>query len=300
MRWSRQDLLTPSTYLRRFIQIQMEELPRAHEFLDGPGVEDFSHYYRRYLEAPLTGTALERQVRGGVRSTYGHTLERLLRGHPDRPVRVLDAGCGFGSECLLFALSGAHVVGIDLRPERHAVAVKRVPFWSRETGVDLKIDIRLANVFDLSESNCFDLIWVHNAISHIHPVDKFLEFCRELLAPGGEIVIIDVNKASIRKRFMHKHDHEHAGEGEAGLYKTVKDPNTGADVVYAVERDLTLTEQCELLRQSGLEVASTECFVGFHGRVPELIYRLLLRPLNRTVALSSVFGNRYVVVGRKA
>ncbi len=296
MHWSPQDLLTPSTYLRRFIQNQMEELLRVHEFLDGPGVEAFRQYYKGFLDAPLTGVALDRQVRGGVRSTYGHTLERLLRKRADRPLRVLDAGCGFGSECLLFALSGAQVVGIDLRPERHAVAVKRVPFWAKETGVDLKVDIRLANVFDLPERNHYDLIWVHNAISHIHPVDRFLEFSREILAPGGEIVIIDVNKASVRKRFMHKDEHE----GEAGLYKTVKDPNTGADVVYAVERDLTLTEQCDLLRQSGLPVASAECFVGFHGRVPEFVYRMFLRPLNRTVGLSSVLGNRYVVVGRKA
>jgi 2-polyprenyl-6-hydroxyphenyl methylase/3-demethylubiquinone-9 3-methyltransferase len=111
----------------------------------------------------------------------GRILEMRRQG---RVPRVLDAGCGLGTECILFALAGASVTGIDLRPERLRLAPKRARFYEQELGVKLDVRFLLSNIFDLPERNHYDLIWVHNAISHIHPVDTFLRFCREILVCG--------------------------------------------------------------------------------------------------------------------
>jgi SAM-dependent methyltransferase len=294
MRWSDDALQSPAACLRLFLENQMEEVRRAEEFLDPQERKDFLDYYQRWVRRPLSGEALETEVRGGIRSTYGHVLERILQGRPDRPFRVLDAGCGFGTECLLFGFAGAEVTGNDLRGERVHAAEKRPPFWEKETGRRLALRFRLANIFDEPERDYFDLIWVHNAITHIHPVDGFLHLCRDLLAPSGEVVIIDVNKTSLRRKLQGAHD-EHQGGSQ---YTTRVDPATGKEVVYAVERDLGLLEQCRLLKEAGLGISYRECYLGGHARAGEFPWKAFLRPLNRSYA-AAVLGSRYVVAGRK-
>jgi 2-polyprenyl-3-methyl-5-hydroxy-6-metoxy-1,4-benzoquinol methylase len=294
MRWSNDALQSPTACLRLFLENQMEELRRAGEFLDPAELQDFLNYYGRHVQNPLAGAALETEVRGGVRSTYGHVLGRILAGRPDRPFRVLDAGCGFGTECLLFASAGADVTGNDLRGERVHAAEKRPAFWARETGRPLALRFRLANIFDEPERDHFDVIWVHNAITHIHPVDGFLRLCRDLLAPGGEVVIVDVNKTSLRRRLQGEHE-KHQG---ASQYTTRIDPATGKEVVYAVERDFGLLEQCRLLEQAGLRVSHRECYLGGHAGAGEFAWNTFLRPLDRSI-LAAWLGSRYVVAGMK-
>lgn len=294
MRWSDEALQSPSACLRLFVENQMEELRRAVEFLDGEEIKEFLAYYDRFVGRPLSGAALDAEVLGGVRSTHGHALERILAGRSGRPFRVLDAGCGFGTESLLLAFAGAEVTGNDLRGERVRTAEKRPPFWEKETGRRLSLRFRLANIFDQPERDHFDLIWVHNAITHIHPVDGFLRLCRELLAPGGEVVIVDVNKTSLR-RMLHGAPEKHPGETK---YTTRIDPATGNEVAYAGERDLGLLEQCRMLQQAGLTVSHRECYVGRHAQAGKITWKMFLRPLNRSL-LAALSGSRYVVAGRK-
>jgi len=294
MRFSADLRNDPAVLLRVFYESLQEELRRTGEFMPEGLAGEFRDYYQRLLRRPLAGAALDTEVRGGLRSTYGLALERILR-KKNGPPRVLDAGSGYGTECLLFAFAGAEVIGNDLREPRVQAAVRRAEFWRKETGHPLAVEFRAANIFDQPERSHFDLIWVHNAITHIHPVDGFLRLCRELLAPGGEVVIIDVNKSSLRRRFAAS-DHGHHGEEQ---YTRRIDPATGKEVVYAVERDLGLSEQCRLVREAGLEVSSRECYLGGHARAGEALWRGLLRPLARSLPVSSLFGNRYIVAGRR-
>jgi len=294
MKWPADALESEESVLRGFLINLMEELQRTDEFLTPEESQGFLDYYRRFHGNPLAGASLAREVRGGVRGTYGYTLSRILRGSNGSPLRILDAGCGFGTECLLFALAGAEVMGVDLRPERHEVACKRPAFYEEQLGRSLNSSFRLSSIFNLEERGLFDLIWVHNSITHIHPVEGFLELCSDLLAKNGELVIIDVNKMSLRRRLRPTHK-----ETES-LYTTRRDPATGDDVVYAVERDLTLPEQCRLLQDHGFDVALHECYVGFHARCGQGLYQRVLRPLNRSMLFSSLLGGRYQVVGRKS
>ena len=293
MKWTAAALTSEDSLLRTFLSNLMEELDRTDEFLTRQQAQDFLDYYKRYHAHPLAGESLEREVRGGIRSTYGYTLSRLLRQRRDGTLRFLDAGSGFGTEVLLFALAGAQVTGIDLREERHEVARKRARFYEQQLDLPLNVDFRLSSVFNLEERDHFDLIWVHNAITHIDPVDRFLQLCMELLAPEGELVIVDVNKMNLRRRLRSAHHHEES------LCTRYRDPATGKEVDYAVERDLALPEQCRLLREHGFDVVSHECYVGFHARTGKRFYETVLRPINRSMFLSSRLGGRYVVVGRK-
>jgi len=44
-------------------------------------------------------------------------------------LHVLDCGCGFGTESIIFALLGGKVLGIDLNAERLHIAKKRVSYY---------------------------------------------------------------------------------------------------------------------------------------------------------------------------
>jgi 2-polyprenyl-3-methyl-5-hydroxy-6-metoxy-1,4-benzoquinol methylase len=294
MDWTKDAVRDEATYLRTFLINQGEELRLAPEFLSADDLKEFTTYYHALIERPLTGSLLERQVRGGLRGTYGYILARLLRERGNRPLRVLDAGSGLGTECILFGLSGAEVLGIDLREERHVVARRRIAFYEETLGLKLQVEFRLTNIFDLRERDYFDLIWVHNAISHIHPVDGFLNLSREMLAPGGDIVVVDANRANLHRKLKPASAHG------VGGYTTWKDPNTGKEIVYAVERDLSVIEQCRAMEKAGLRVVSRECLVGLHGKAGNAFYEGILRPINRCLPVSSLMGTRYVVVGRKA
>ena len=78
MRWSEEALKSPSACLRLFLENQMEELRRAAEFLEGEGLGEFLVFYDRLVRRPLSGAALDAEVRGGIRSTHGHVLEKAI------------------------------------------------------------------------------------------------------------------------------------------------------------------------------------------------------------------------------
>jgi 2-polyprenyl-3-methyl-5-hydroxy-6-metoxy-1,4-benzoquinol methylase len=48
-----------------------------------------------------------------------------------RRMRILDCGCGFGTESLIFALLGGKVLGVDLNVERLDIAKKRINYYKK-------------------------------------------------------------------------------------------------------------------------------------------------------------------------
>lgn len=278
--------------LRLFILNLLEELDRADEFLPAEDAAHLRKYYNEYCLKRPDEKEIDRTVNGFIRGDMKYMLERLA-GHTGNPLRVLDAGSGPGTHSLLFGLLGANVLGVDLRPERHALAKKRKVFYERELGLDLKVDFSLENIFKSKEHDCFDLIWVNNAISHIHPLDDFLRLCHRLLRKNGDLVIVDANGLHLVKQVSLYR------ERGRNLYTTYKDPQTGENVAYAVERILSLPKMSSLLKANGFRVLEHECYIGLHADVSQGVYEKIIRPINRSMLFSSVFGKRYMIVSRK-
>lgn len=113
---------------------------------------------------------------------------------------ILDAGCGLGTESLFFSSLGAKVTAVDLNEPRLAVASKRKLFYGEFKG---EIDFILANVFEIVKKYQFDIIWMNEAISHIHPAEEFLRLAYRQLKPKGRILISDGNGASPYIRLKH-------------------------------------------------------------------------------------------------
>ena len=66
-------------------------------------------------------------------------------------LKVLEVGCGCGTESLWFSINGAKVKGIDLRKERLQVALERKVNFEKQFGVQLDIQFNYADLFDFVE-----------------------------------------------------------------------------------------------------------------------------------------------------
>ncbi len=111
-----------------------------------------------------------------------------------RNPRFLDTGSGCGSESILAALLGANVTGIDLVPLRTEYAVSRIAFFQQLAESPLPLRFLTANaITHLQESSGYDIIWVNEAVSHIHPAEAFFDAAFQGLNPEGLLIIADAN-----------------------------------------------------------------------------------------------------------
>lgn len=107
----------------------------------------------------------------------GHLVKNVFKGS-----KILDAGCGFGTESLLCASLGAEVVGIDIS-DRIPTAQRRINYYERFFDKRLNVRFRKENLFN--HIGKYDIIWVNEAISHISPLNIFLITCYHNLKSGG-------------------------------------------------------------------------------------------------------------------
>ena len=170
---------------------------------------------------------------------------------------------------------------------------RRIDRWNRELGRKLPIELLLENLFDLQYANEFDLIWVKEAISHIHPLPEFYAFALKALKPGGELLITDPNAEN--KSIRASVDAQRQGE----LIKTFPHPRTGKPIPYADERILTVPELTAGMRKAGFEIGEVEVFVPGQSALPGWLWRLTVRPLNHFLPLSRRIGNEYCAAGVK-
>ncbi|WP_417887336.1 class I SAM-dependent methyltransferase [Zunongwangia sp.] len=118
-------------------------------------------------------------------------VEYLFRDYPDMPVveqsalklakgSILDVGCGAGSHALYLQKKGYSVKAIDTSEGAIEIAKKR--------------GVKNAEVKDFySETQQFDtLLFLMNGtgiIGNLINTDNFFQSCKELLKPGGQILI---------------------------------------------------------------------------------------------------------------
>lgn len=216
---------------------------------------------RRYYSQlfGVAGQPLEISVFAYVQRLW--PLIEILRASP-KPLRILDAGCGYGTESYFAALMGHTVLGAELVPERTEMARSRFSFFASTTDRKLDADFVCANIFELlAGSEKFDVIWVMEAISHIYPQEKFISLARRALTDQGRLVISDPNRVNpvslwrsirIRGTVMH---HPHT---------RFNDPHTGQPVEYGQEQITSPRSLARMLLRFGFEVLSIS-MSGFMG-----------------------------------
>jgi 2-polyprenyl-3-methyl-5-hydroxy-6-metoxy-1,4-benzoquinol methylase len=209
---------------------QHRELRRYyHALANNPRRRPFYHYNWTRRTAPMV---------------------RLLMTLPrrDAPWRVLDAGCGVGTESIFWAVlrDDVEVVGVDICAGRLHVAEARRLVYERRLGKSLNVRFLHQNVFRVLKTERFDVVWTMEAISHIDPAEKFLADVYENLDDKGYAVITDshvLNPAMAWRLFKLR------CQGVAQHSR--KAMSTGETISYAQERLFTVGQLAKMLKQAG-------------------------------------------------
>lgn len=106
--------------------------------------------------------------------------------------KVLEIGCGLGTDLLQFARGGADVTGIDLTPNSIELVRKH---FSME---NLPVVAQVADAENLPfEKSSFDLVYSFGVLHHTPDTQKAIDEVYRVLKPGGQIIIMLYNKTSL-------------------------------------------------------------------------------------------------------
>jgi len=112
-----------------------------------------------------------------------------------RGKKVLEIGCGIGTDSIMFAKHGAILTCIDLSEESVALTKKRFEVYQ------LKADIFVANVEELSKKLSlqeFDLIYSFGVLHHTENPNKAIEEIKKFMGKETELRIMLYNKFSLK------------------------------------------------------------------------------------------------------
>ena len=109
--------------------------------------------------------------------------------------KVLEIGCGIGTDTISFARAGAQVTAVDLTEKSLEVARQRAKVF----GFDDRIRFLQANAEKLSETvpvERYDLVYSFGVIHHTPHPDRVLDEVRKYVGPGSTVKIMVYNRWS--------------------------------------------------------------------------------------------------------
>ena len=115
-------------------------------------------------------------------------IRRLLADAPaQQPVRVLDAGTGFGQYAYFVARAfpQARVRAVDIK----TTYVERTRSFVEQTDVASRIDWAVDDLTDLQSAGPFDLILSVDVMEHIEDDRAVFRHFQRVLRPGGHVII---------------------------------------------------------------------------------------------------------------
>lgn len=129
----------------------------------------------RWYEADDDPVAL---LRAESRLLGPRVQQRIAEHFGNRPVRVLDVGCGGGFLSNRLAQAGHSVVGVDLSESSLEVARRHDP-----TG---RVEYRVANALELPFPNgSFEVVTAMDFLEHVEEPARVVSEAARVLAPGG-------------------------------------------------------------------------------------------------------------------
>jgi SAM-dependent methyltransferase len=109
-----------------------------------------------------------------------------------RGKRILEIGCGLGTDLLQFARSGAVVTGVDLTPASVELVRRRFALEA------LPVDAQVADAEHLPFADAsFDVVYSFGVLHHTPNTQKAIDEVYRVLKPGGRIIIMLYHKDSI-------------------------------------------------------------------------------------------------------
>lgn len=108
--------------------------------------------------------------------------------------RVLEVGCGIGTDSINFARAGALLTAVDLSTESLKIARQRAEVM----GVADRIEFVHANAEELTSvlSGTYDLVYSFGVVHHTPHPERAIEQIRALIAPDGTLKLMVYHRRS--------------------------------------------------------------------------------------------------------
>jgi 2-polyprenyl-3-methyl-5-hydroxy-6-metoxy-1,4-benzoquinol methylase len=116
-----------------------------------------------------------------LRLAFLHKHLAVIGADPERPLRVLDVGCGEGRFAAELARAGMTVLGVDVAEEPLRRAREKHP------EVDVRI-VPTAGPWPLADAS-FDVVWAGETIEHVADTAGWLSEVRRVLRSGGILLL---------------------------------------------------------------------------------------------------------------
>jgi 2-polyprenyl-3-methyl-5-hydroxy-6-metoxy-1,4-benzoquinol methylase len=116
-------------------------------------------------------------------------ISRFAEFEKWRGKKVLEVGCGIGTDTISFARAGAHVTAVDLTEKSLAVARQRAQVF----GFEDRIRFIQANAEKLSETvpvEQYDLVYSFGVIHHTPNPGRVLDEIRKYVGPGSTLKVM--------------------------------------------------------------------------------------------------------------
>jgi ubiquinone/menaquinone biosynthesis C-methylase UbiE len=120
-----------------------------------------------------------------------HHLLRLVPFDRMKGKKVLEVGCGAGTDLVRFARGGAEVVGVDLAESAIELAKKNFAI------AGLAADLRVADGERLPfPDQSFDLVYAHGVVQYTADDRALVAEARRVVKPGGLVIVQVYNRIS--------------------------------------------------------------------------------------------------------
>jgi len=110
-------------------------------------------------------------------------------------LRVLEIGCGLGTDGVQFAKAGADYTGVDLTEA--AIDLARKNFEQR--GLQGEFKVADAENLDFADSS-FDLVYSHGVLHHTPDIARAVSEIHRVLKPGGRAIVMLYHRDSYNYR----------------------------------------------------------------------------------------------------
>ena len=194
-----------------------------------------------------------------------------------RGKRVLEVGCGIGTDSINFARAGAELTAVDLSPESLRVAEKRAAVME----VGDRIRFLQANAEELAsalDGETFDLVYSFGVVHHTPRPDRALAEMRKLVAPGGTLELMVYHRRSWKVFWILTTQERGRFWRAKELVAKHAEAQTGCPVAFTYTR----REARELVESAGFRVVDVAVDHVFPYRVRDYVeYRYVKEPYFR-------------------
>lgn len=119
-------------------------------------------------------------------------MRQLMEFDNFRGKRLLEIGCGLGTDLIQFARAGAVVTGVDLTPASIELVRKRFAL----EGIPCEAQVADAEHLPFPD-NSFDVVYSFGVLHHTPNTQKAIDEIYRVLKPGGRIIIMLYHKDSL-------------------------------------------------------------------------------------------------------